>query len=103
MKATLPGGGWTITEEHFHRIVAIGRDKKTRLAFCRIAAEELEKVGRPVPGWLAELEREVTSSPQRLDQLNEEIRAQSLREGVYDGIEERGSEEVSDATSKGVS
>lgn len=82
--------------EWFRRIVAIASDKKTRLAFCRIAAEEYDKVGRPVPSWLAELTREVVSSPRRLDQLNEEIREQNIRDGLYDGLEED-PEEVSDA------
>ena len=82
--------------EWFRRIVAIGPDKKTRLGFCSIIAEELEEIGRSVPGWLVELEREVASSPQRLDQLREEIHEQNVRDGLFDGLED-GPGEAADA------
>ena len=82
--------------EFIRRIVAIGRDKDTRLGFCRIIAEELEEMGRSVPDWLAELEREVAGSPQSLDQLREEIHEQNVRDGLFDGLED-GPGEATDA------
>ncbi len=80
-----------VAQERLRRIVAIAPDNDTRLAMCRVLEEELDEKGLSALSWLEDLEREVTSSPQSLDELRNQIREERARgEGFLDALEERG-------------
>ncbi len=79
-----------VAEERFRRIVAIAPDKDTRLVMCRVLEEEHDENSLSALSWLEDLEREVTSSPQSLDELRDQIREERAPEELFDALEERG-------------